>query len=378
MNLAERVLDRLEEEVFVAEQKGRRRAGLAATATLLAGLTTGLHRSAGKNAPPSPVRPTAQSVVSKRTAPKLPAVNKEKTSKPDSRKVAVETPKTGWRSRGHTRSPGVPEPGAQTVADIEIGAEQNRIDRERNQLKRRIDHKQRKLDAPPPHPKTGVSKEELVKRWKAKQKQQENKMNSYDRIYTLLLIEARMTQKQTRDEAGEVVGEPEEPSGLVSGKGYNYKRVKKAIRRAEKLKAQKVSDKDMDDRTSATGVAGSVPSLQGLKDRSRKQGRGQDIEGMAKQMKKDPDAFAPPTRFSPDSRNPHHQKYTQIGGRTRQAIHRRVNKKPMDMLTLPSERHAGSAKRAEERWAGTDKKARIKKALAKRGKFLRGQDHRLG
>jgi len=201
---------------------------------------------------------------------------------------------------------------------------------------------------------------------------------SHEALNQKKVKEARMTNKQTRDEAGEMVGEPGKPSKLISGKGYNYKRVKKAIRRAEKLKAQKVSGEEMDDRTSATGVAGSVPSLQGLKDRSRKQGRGQDIEGMATQMKKDPDAFAPPTRFSPDSRNPHHQKYTQIGGRTRQAIHRRVKGKPMDMLTLPSERHAGSAKRAKERWVGTDKKTRIEKALAKRGKFLRGQDHRLG
>ncbi len=200
--------------------------------------------------------------------------------------------------------------------------------------------------------------------------------NSYQRVFDLL-IEARMTQKQTRDEAGEVVGEPGKPSGIVSGKGYNYKRVKKAIRRAEKLKAQKVSDKDMDDRTSATGVAGSVPSLQGLKDRSRKQGRGQDIEGMAAQMRKDPDAFASPTRFTPDSRNPYHQKYTQIGGRTRQAIHRRVKGKPMDMLTLPSELHAGSAER-HAKWVASGGREKVLKKLQKQGKHLRGQDHRLG
>lgn len=208
-------------------------------------------------------------------------------------------------------------------------------------------------------------------------RKREDSGRSYQRMFDLL-IEARMTNKQTQDVGGELIGEPGKPSKIISGGGYNYKRAKHGVRRSEKLGPDKVSNKDMDDRTSATGVAGSVPSLQGLKDRSRKQGRGQDIEGMAKQMKKDPDAFAPPTRLSPDSRNEKHQKYTQVDGRTRQATHRRVKGKPMDMLTLPSERHAGSAKRAKERWVGTDKKARIEKALAKRGKFLRGQDHRLG
>ena len=94
-------------------------------------------------------------------------------------------------------------------------------------------------------------------------------------------------------------------------------------------------------------------------------------------MKKDPEAFASPTRFSPYSRNPHHQKHTQIGGRTRQAIHRLVHGKPMPYLTLPSERYAGSAKR-HDKWVASGGKKRRATELATQGRRLRGQDPRMG
>lgn len=221
--------------------------------------------------------------------------------------------------------------------------------------------------------------------------------NIYERI-TLMLIEARYTNKQMEDEAHELLGDHEKPSGIVSGKGYNVKRAKKAIRRAEALAQRrgedKVTDKDMKN-MSATGVAQKVGKYSGplskvtglrkigtkiLKKRAKAQvgarGYEQDIEGMEQQMKKDPDAFAPPIKLSKDSKNPHHDKETMLGGRTRQAVHRLARGKPMDMLTIPSEKHSGSADR-HAKWVASGGREKVRSALAKKGRHLSGQDPRL-
>ena len=204
--------------------------------------------------------------------------------------------------------------------------------------------------------------------------------------------EARTSRRGLEAETGEVRGSRSRPSGIVSGRGWGAgRRVAKGIRRAEKMGAQPVSDTDVA-RMSATGVAQSLGGRKGffgrllgrlgLRHRARKQadtrpeGK-QNIRGMEKQMKKDSEAFASPTRFSPDSRNPHHQKHTQIGGRTRQAIHRLVHGKPMPYLTLPSERYAGSAKR-HDKWVASGGKKRRATELATQGRRLRGQDPRMG
>lgn len=222
--------------------------------------------------------------------------------------------------------------------------------------------------------------------------------NIYERI-TLMLFEARMTRKQLGDEAFELLGEPDHPSGIESGKGYNVKRAKKEFRRAEararrKGGADKVTNKDMKN-MAGTGVAQSVGKFSGplakitglnklgkriLKTRAKAfvpfRGYEQDIKGMERQMKKDPDAFAPPTKLSKDSNNPYHDNETMIGGRTRQTVHRLVHGKPMDMLTIPAEKYAGSDKR-HAKWVSSGGRDKMRSALAKKGKHLSGQDPRL-
>lgn len=213
-------------------------------------------------------------------------------------------------------------------------------------------------------------------------------MNFEEKIIQVLL-EARMTKSQVDDEATELLGVPGEPSGIVSGKGYNRKRARRELRRAEKRGPEPVSNKDIEN-MSATGAISKLGSKRGLvgklmarlalrtraKKHEKNRGYRQDIGGMERQMKKDPTAFPSPSRITPDPRNPHHQKYTQIGGRTRQTIHRLVKGKPMDMLTIPSQRYAGSAER-HAKWVQSGGKERIAQRLAKQGKYLRGQDPRL-
>ena len=244
-------------------------------------------------------------------------------------------------------------------------------------------------------PRTFKSMMRRARRAKAKgrEKRASNQAFTNYAIETLnqkKIEDARMTRKQLDDESRELLGNRKKGSGIVSGMGYNKQRARKEFRRAEKRGAEPVTDQDVD-QMSATGVAGSVGARKGpvgralgrlaLRARAKKQvadrGRLQDIGGMEKQMKKDPDAFAPPTRLTPDPRNPHHQKYTQIGGRTRQTISRLVRKKPMDMLTIPSQKYAGSAERAKK-WIASGGRERRKQELAKQGRHLRGQDYRLG
>tara|TARA_R110002051_G_scaffold65293_1_gene118538 strand:- start:2887 stop:3540 length:654 start_codon:yes stop_codon:yes gene_type:complete len=213
----------------------------------------------------------------------------------------------------------------------------------------------------------------------------------YEKI-TLSLIEireARMTRKQLGDEASELLGTKSNPGGIVSGKGYNFPRARKEFRRAERRGANPVSDKDMEN-MSATGVAQSLggrrrpgrvkSGLRGLRSRAIAQrgmrGGTQDIEGMKQQMKKNPDAFAPPIKLTADPRNPYHDKETMVSGRTRQTIHRLTKKKPMNMLTIPSQKHAGSAER-HSKWVQSGGRDKVRAALAKQGKHLRGQDPRL-
>ena len=194
------------------------------------------------------------------------------------------------------------------------------------------------------------------------------------------IVEARMTRKQLGAEADELVGK-----GIESARGYNYSRAKKEFRRAERRGADPLTNKDVEN-MSATGVAQSAGGRRGIigrlagraevRLRSRGQGRNQNIGGMERQMKKDPEAFAPPTRTTADPNNPYHEKPTQIGGRTRQALHRLIRKKPMPTLTIPSQRHARSATRARK-WIASGGQEKRAQELASVGKRLRGQDPRL-
>ena len=72
-------------------------------------------------------------------------------------------------------------------------------------------------------------------------RKREDSGRSYQRMFDLL-IEARMTNKQTQDVGGELIGEPGKPSKIISGGGYNYKRAKHGVRRSEKLGPDKVSN----------------------------------------------------------------------------------------------------------------------------------------
>ena len=65
-----------------------------------------------------------------------------------------------------------------------------------------------------------------------------------------------------------------------------------------------------------------------------------------------------------------------MGGRTRQTVHRLVHGKPMDMLTIPAEKYAGSDKR-HAKWVSSGGRDKMRSALAKKGKHLSGQDPRL-
>tara|TARA_R110000765_G_scaffold307458_1_gene401277 strand:- start:1314 stop:2018 length:705 start_codon:yes stop_codon:yes gene_type:complete len=216
-----------------------------------------------------------------------------------------------------------------------------------------------------------------------------------------VFTEARMTQRQMGDEATEVLGEPGMPSGVVSGKGYNRKRVHNAIRRAEKFQGggQKLTAPEQEN-MSAQG-AGRVfgQQLKGkhfarmskskigrfmgkwlLKARAHKQasGRGykQDIPGMMGTMQTNPDAMPPATKFSVDSRNPYHQQETQIGGRTRNAASHIATGESAPFLTLPSELHADSARRADA-FHKSERGQQIFKKLRADGKHPRGQDSRI-
>ena len=217
---------------------------------------------------------------------------------------------------------------------------------------------------------------------------------AYNKILSLL-IERRMTRREVEGEVGEIGfdlaadGKPN-PYPKEAGKGYNQRRMKKEIRRAEKRGAIATTNQEVD-KMNVAGVASSVPSrfggsvlkrlggLGALLMRSRKGGRGQNIFGMAKKMRDDPDQFPSPVRFSPDPNHPNKdaaKNPTLIGGRTRTAIHRLVHGKPQAQLELPSQRYAGSAERMKKFIAsgGYDK---LKAKLAAQGKKPRGMDTRL-
>lgn len=213
--------------------------------------------------------------------------------------------------------------------------------------------------------------------------------------------EARMTRRQTGDEATEVLGEPGKPSGIASGLGYNRKRVMKGIRRAEQYQGggKRLTPQGQEN-ISAQGVGrvfgqqlkgkhfaklskSKIGRFMGkflLRARAHKQasGRGykQDIPGMMSTMQTNPDAMPPATKFSVDSRNPHHQQETQIGGRTRNAASHIATGESTPFLTLPAERYADSARRADA-FHKSERGQQIFKKLKTDGKHPRGQDPRI-
>lgn len=213
-------------------------------------------------------------------------------------------------------------------------------------------------------------------------------MNYYAKL-TSLLIERRMTRRELEDEVGEI-GFEEPRFSKAAGKGYNPRRLKKEIRRAEKRGPVPTTGDEVD-RMNVAGAASSIPKKAGsslfgrlsglgaLAMRSRKQKRGQNILGMARQMKKDPDQFPSPVRFSPDPNHPNpksRENPTLIGGRTRTATHRLVHGKPQAQLVVPSTKYQDSADRMRKFIAsgGYD---RVKKKLAAQGRKPRGMDTRL-
>ena len=217
-----------------------------------------------------------------------------------------------------------------------------------------------------------------------------------------LIYERRYTDRERGTEAQELIGEPGRPSGIVSGKGYNYSRFKKKLSAAEREQegGRPWTSEEMP-KVSATGMGkfprlGRFDATNALNLKKSKLGRAmgrrllthrartdvpergylQDIEGMSQQMKDNPDAFPPSVSLTPDPRNPYHQKETQVGGRTRNVISLLTRGKPHKRVILPSSRYADSARRAIP-WISSGKAAKRMAELERGGRHLRGQDWRL-
>ena len=217
-----------------------------------------------------------------------------------------------------------------------------------------------------------------------------------------LISERRATNREREMEAQELIGEPGKPSGLVSGKGYNYNRFKKEMSAAEREQegGRPWTSEEMP-KVSATGMGkfprlGRFDATNALNLKKSKLGRAmgrkllthrartdvpergylQDIEGMSQQMKDNPDAFPPSVSLTPDPRNPHHQKETQVGGRTRNVISLLTKGKPHKRVILPSSKYADSARRAKK-WISSGKAAKRMTELGREKRQLRGQDWRL-
>jgi hypothetical protein len=214
--------------------------------------------------------------------------------------------------------------------------------------------------------------------------------NTY-RTIGLHLFEVRMTQKQRGEEADEILKGP-------NMLGANKKRAEKAIKRAEKIGPTPMSHERI--RTADRGgvtqssrtlklpkslgirrVAGTaVLQARAVKQR-RLRGKIQNIPKLGSDMKKDPSTIPPivtskkdkPVRGNRDYQGktvgPSRKadKEAIEGGRTRAAVGLAVNKEP-DAISIPQDRHTGSAKRYI--------KARLSgKLKGKEG--LPGQDPRL-
>lgn len=196
----------------------------------------------------------------------------------------------------------------------------------------------------------------------------------------LLLFEVRMTQTQRGEEAEEILRGP-------NMLGANKKRAVKAIKRAEKggpkpLSHERIRSADRGGFTNSrilklpkTAGVRAVAGLTALQLRAYKQrnlrGGIQNIPKLARDMKKDPSTIPPIVTSKKDKPGEGGRRVADKeaieGGRSRAATALAINTKP-DAVTVPQDRHTGSAKRYV--------KARLSGKL-KGKENLPGQDPRL-
>ena len=204
-------------------------------------------------------------------------------------------------------------------------------------------------------------------------------INAYRKL-GMYLFEVRMTQTQRGEEAKEILRGP-------NMLGANKKRAVKAIKRAEKVGTKPLSHERIRsaDRGGVTNsrilklptTAGvrKVAGLTALQVRAVKQrglrGGVQNIPKLAKDMKKDPSTIPPIVTSKKDKPGKGGRRVADKeaieGGRSRAATALAINTEP-DAVTVPQDRHTGSAKRYA--------KARLSGKL-KGKENLPGQDPRL-
>lgn len=207
------------------------------------------------------------------------------------------------------------------------------------------------------------------------------------------LIERRLSRKEVKTDAKELVGSPRHPADVGAGLGYNLRRTIKQLRRHEP-KAKPITNKEV----GTMRVAGKTAKLGGAKNPITKtiatallqaralrgknmRGYIQNIPKMIKTYKKDPDAFPAASRITPDPNNPYTKDkddndYTQLGGRTRTATSRLATGQPPKFITIPSQRHSSTTKRFKKFVQSGDYDKKVK-TLKQKGKTLKGQDPRL-
>jgi len=204
-------------------------------------------------------------------------------------------------------------------------------------------------------------------------------INAYRKL-GMCLFEVRMTQSQRGEEAKEILRGP-------NMLGANKKRAVKAIKRAEKagpkpLSHERIRSADRGGVTNSrilklptTAGVRKVAGLTALQVRAVKQrglrGGVQNIPKLAKDMKKDPSTIPPIVTSKKDKPGNGGRRVADKeaieGGRSRAATALAINKEP-DAVTVPQDRHTGSAKRYA--------KARLSGKL-KGKENLPGQDPRL-
>jgi len=204
-------------------------------------------------------------------------------------------------------------------------------------------------------------------------------INAYRKL-GMCLFEVRMTQTQRGEEAKEILRGP-------NMLGANKKRAVKAIKRAEKagpkpLSHERIRSADRGGVTNSrilklptTAGVRKVAGLTALQVRAVKQrglrGGVQNIPKLAKDMKKDPSTIPPIVTSKKDKPGKGGRRVADKeaieGGRSRAATALAINTEP-DAVTVPQDRHTGSAKRYA--------KARLSGKL-KGKENLPGQDPRL-
>ena len=150
-------------------------------------------------------------------------------------------------------------------------------------------------------------------------------MNSYDRVYSLLLEARRLTRKELEGEAAELV------HGDESG-NWTYRRAKKAIRKAEaagtsrlsKKRSKKLKGRQWSDESK-------TKNLEDLKSARKKQGRSSDTESMRGMAKAVDKGEAPPAVATKHIKT---GELTQRGGRTRHTTSKLMGGKGAEFVTI--------------------------------------------